>query len=682
MHKHPTSWRAAASLALMLLAPCAAAHDDGDFRARVAAAGHAPAAPLLPRENFQTRTGLRAMRLSPDGSHVAWLWVQAERTSLWLLDTASGERRQALASVQAIALDWSSDGRWLLLEQHKRIAALPLDGGEARLLAALDDARGQAYLGADPLLPAHWLLREKDPATRRFRLLRKGIGTPDELLYEGAAAPTEVAFDRRGEARFIGTAGPGGRDLLQLRDGQWQVFQRCGPLLRCTPLAVRDDGRLVMRGGAADLQQLVAVDPATRTVQTLHADPEGIADLADALLDPRTAQPLLAAYDTDRHRVYAIDPALRAAVAWLDRRLGGANLELDVAANGLILVTEHGDRLQRDRYWLLDPRRLPAANALTSIAEDQQAPSRLLPESALASRIPVSWRAGDGMRLYGFLSLPPGRDAAKLPLVLRPHGGPKAQTGPGYDMLTQFLVNRGYAVFEPNYRTSTGYGHRYLFAANGDYAHGRVYRDMLDGMDWLLAHGVGDASRQAVVGHSYGGFATLLGLTYDGARFRAGVGMAAPPDLAFAFATIAANPVRDASVPVAEELAALNANGEATLARLRAQAPERFPQRVTRPLVLIAGAKDELVPIRAVAGYAAMLKSLGKPVTLLVDPASGHQLEAPMARLATLYLLETALRGPLGGRADDTRDAELQAYLERNLRLEADPGPSPPRATR
>ncbi|NKJ21505.1 prolyl oligopeptidase family serine peptidase [Dyella sp. SG609] len=670
MRKQPTSRRAAASLALVLLTLTAAARGDDTFRSRVTASERAAAAPLLPRDDFQTRTGVRAMRLAPDGRHLAWLWVQPERTSLWLLDTASGERRQALAAIQATSLDWSSDGRWLLIEQRSRIAALPLDGGEARLLAALDEARGQAFLGADPLLPARYLLRDKDPASHRFRLLRKRIDGADELLYEGDAAPTDVAFDRQGQARFIGTAGKGGRDLLQRRDGRWQLFQHCGALIRCTPLAVRDDGRLVMRGGDANLQQLVAIDPATHATQTLHADPEGIADLADALLDPRSAQVLLAAYDTDRHHVYAVDPALRAPVAWLDRRFANANLDLDVANNGLILVTERSDRLQRERYWLLDPRKLPGADALSGIAEDQQAPSRRLPESMLAQRIAVSWRASDGMRLYGFLSLPPGRDAAKLPLVLRPHGGPKAQTRPGYDMLTQFLVNRGYAVFEPNYRTSTGYGRAYLFAARGDYAHGRVYRDMLDGMDWLLAHGVGDAARQAITGHSYGGFATLLGLTYDSARFRVGMGMASPPDLALAFETIADNPVQDATVPVAEELAALHANDAATLARLREQAPARMPQRIAQPLVLIAGAKDERVPVRSVASYAASLKALGKPVSLLVDPDSGHQLEAPMARLATLYLLETALQGPLGGRADATRSAELQSYLQRNLRLD------------
>lgn len=663
-------WKAAAPLALLMLCPPLLAGGDDAFRARVVASERSAPAPLLPREAFQTRTGLRAVRLAPDGGHVAWLWVRQEGTSLWLLDTATGERRQALASVQATSLDWSCDGRWLLIEQRGRIAALPADGGEPRLLAALDEARGQAYLGADPVMPARYLVREKDPLTGRFRVLRKGIGIAEETLYEGDAAPTDVAFDRSGQARFIGTAGGGGRDVLQRHGSSWTTFMRCGPLMRCTPLAVLADGRLLMRGGT-DFQQLVAVDPATRREQALHSDPEGLADLADATLDARTAQPLLAAYDTDRHHLYAVTPALRAAVAWLDARFAHSNLDVEIAANGLTLVVEHSDRLQRDRYWLFDAGKPAPAWTVAALAEDQQAPSRKLPESALALRIPVSWRASDGMRLHGFVSLPPGQRASTLPLVLRPHGGPKAQTRPGYDMVTQFLVNRGYAVFEPNYRTSTGYGRAYLSAARGDYAHGRVYRDMLDGMDWLLAHGVGDAARQAIVGHSYGGFATLVGLTYDGARFRAGVGMAAPPDLALAFETIAGNPVRDATVPVADELAALSANDAQTLTRLREQAPERFPARMTRPLVLIAGAKDELVPVRAVTAYAAALKSLGKPVALLVDPDSGHQLEAPMARAATLHLLETTLGRFLGGRADDAQDAELQAYLAKNLRIDS-----------
>ncbi|TBR40244.1 MULTISPECIES: S9 family peptidase [Dyella] len=665
-----TSLRAVALCALLLPFGTASATSPADRLQQVLRESREqPTAPLLPRADFQTRTGLRFVRLSPDGLHVSWIWVQPNGSSVWLMDVATGKPRQLLASTQASSLEWMADGKQLLLEQRGRVAVLPMDGGEARWVTSLDAVREQLLLGPDATFPNRFLVRERDPESKHFRLLRVTTDQHQEVLYDDVDAPADLAFDREGKLAFVSTADMQGRHVRRNTVTGWQRFFDCSALTRCAPIAVMADGRLLMRSGReSDLQQLVAIDPSTKRSTTLHKDPEGIADLADVTLDQRTAQPLFAAYDTDRHHTYAVRDDLRPAMQWLDRHFARSNLDVDRASNGVLLVIERSDRLQRDRYFVFDPSK----QALTPIAEDQQTSARKLPETAMAYRIPVSWTASDGMRLYGFLSLPPGLDPAKVPLVLRPHGGPKAQTRPGYDMITQFLVNRGYAVFEPNYRTSVGYGRTYLFAAHGDWGHGRNYRDMLEGMDWLLAQGVGDRHRQAIVGHSYGGFATLLGLTYDSARFLAGVGMASPPDLAAAFRQIAANPTSPGAIPVGAELSELGSGVDnvAAMDRLSREAPARAIAQMNRPLVLIAGAKDDLVSVASVTDYAGQLAAAHKPVALLVDPDSGHQLEAPQARLATLYLLEAALARSLGGRVDDPVDAALASYLGKNLRLD------------
>jgi dipeptidyl aminopeptidase/acylaminoacyl peptidase len=132
--------------------------------------------------------------------------------------------------------------------------------------------------------------------------------------------------------------------------------------------------------------------------------------------------------------------------------------------------------------------------------------------------------------VHGFLTLPPGRAAATLPLLTLVHGGPWSHLDADYSALVQLLANRGYAVFQPNFRASTGYGERYMLAPGADFGNGRVQADIIDGVRWLLAQGVGDARRMGIIGASFGGYSTLLALSHTPDLFQVGIALQPPTD--------------------------------------------------------------------------------------------------------------------------------------------------------
>ncbi|MEG3050311.1 MAG: alpha/beta fold hydrolase, partial [Thermomonas sp.] len=315
----------------------------------------------------------------------------------------------------------------------------------------------------------------------------------------------------------------------------------------------------------------------------------------------------------------------------------------------------------------------PRNGNLRRILDDPGITAGVPKETALARKIAVSYVASDGVRVHGFVLLPPGVDASRAPLVTQVHGGPINHFRAGYDGTAQFLANRGYVVFQSNFRGSTGHGRAYTFASNGDYGNGRVQRDIVEGTRWLLAQGIGDARRVGIVGHSFGGYSTLLGLTFQPELFKVGVAGAPPADLGWAMRWLVTSgdqgDLPDRSLRHTLRALSLDATDPATYARLHAQSPLVNAAKMQRPLLIIAGGADRTVAIKEVVNYSATLKSLGRAVTLLVEPGGGHSPVDPVPREAYLFGMETMLQKHLGGPVPDAAGQRLRAYLRENLRL-------------
>ncbi|QIL21042.1 alpha/beta fold hydrolase [Thermomonas sp. HDW16] len=665
------------ALCALLLAPHAVPAQASESLRSVEAAQRAlPRAPRLPRTAFLENRTLVAAQLSPAGDRVAYLREQKDSRSLWLLPTNTdkdgGKARMLVGSTQADQLMWSRDGRWLFLRGSRALTIVGVDGrGGVRV--PLGGIERRRVMKLDPSQPAAVLLRERVRVGKgeRWRIVRMDAQGRRTQLREDARWIHDVALDSAGRivalARFEGDHDA----LYRLRqDGTLREVLRLRAMERIELLAVLPDGSLLMEGNpGGDFRRVLRLD-ADDKLQTLHQDPRDEADLDDVALDPRTQQPLVASYRSTVAATYGIGAA-QAAVADIVRKLPGRDIGVQVGngSSARWLVSERAATLRDPRWYLYDPRN----GNLRRILDDPGITANSPKESALARKLAIAYTASDGKRAHGFVLLPPGVDASRAPLIAQVHGGPINHFRAGYDGTAQFLANRGYVVFQSNFRGSTGHGRGYTFASNGDYGNGRVQQDIAEGVRWLLAQGIGDANRVGIVGHSFGGYSTLLGLTFQPELFKVGVAGSPPADLGWSMRWLVAagdqGDLPDRSLRHTLRALSLDATDPVTYARLHAQSPQVNAAKMQRPLLIMAGGADRTVAIREVVNYAATLKALGRPVSLLVEPGGGHSPVDPIPREAYLFGMETMLQKHLGGPAPEAPGQRLRAYLRENLRL-------------
>jgi dienelactone hydrolase len=578
---------------------------------------------------------------------------------------------------EAGRLHWSADGRWLFLDSPRQLFALPLRPAPgAGLMTLLGGKSGRHVLGPDPAAPASMLVIEDVRAPgalhpTAWRLLRLVPGRPAVTLFRSRREISAFIPGQRGENSFVKTV-EGDRHAIRRigKDGVAREVLSCVRLEQCQPLSSPAPGELLLSADVGgDLERLLRLDRSGR-LHLVHQDPAGRTDLADAAFDPADGRPLFASYRSIAASTHAVAPDMAPHSAAIRQALGpGFRVSVGRGPNARWLVAKTDDRLQHPLWYLYDP----ATKRLAGILAEVENKQRKVPAEAAARRIPVSWRASDGFLVHGFVAVPPGADPARVPLIVSVHGGPWSHMSAGWSSITQFLVNRGYAVFEPNFRGSTGHGRSYAFAAGSDFGNGRAQSDVVEGTRFLLAEGIGDPARVGITGISYGGYAALLGVTFEPDLFRVAVAAMPPTDFGWVMRwQIAREQARGfAGLGLRNSLAAmaLDPTDPGVAARLAGQSPAANASRLKRPVLLIAGGRDESVPIRSVVDYAARLRALGRDVSLFVDPKSGHRIEEPATQEQYLYLMERMLGANLGRRWGPRPTGEAGRSLARNLRL-------------
>jgi dipeptidyl aminopeptidase/acylaminoacyl peptidase len=254
---------------------------------------------------------------------------------------------------------------------------------------------------------------------------------------------------------------------------------------------------------------------------------------------------------------------------------------------------------------------------------------------------PISFRARDGLTLHGYLTLPPDRTAAGLPMVVLVHGGPWERDSWRFHPVVQWLANRGYAVLQVNFRGSTGYGKAHLHAGTREWG-GTMLTDLLDGKVWAVREGYADPGKVCVMGASYGGYAALAALAFMPTEFACGIAFAAPSDLVALTRSRSSRhkPLWDARVgrPETEE------------AFLRSRSPLFATDRIVAPLLVIHGGNDRNVQRLHSDRVVARLRAEGKPVEYLVFPDESHGLARFLNRLRLRAVIEDFLARHLGGR--------------------------------
>ena len=317
-----------------------------------------------------------------------------------------------------------------------------------------------------------------------------------------------------------------------------------------------------------------------------------------------------------------------------------SNLSRDLADDKWIVTYEGDDAPVY--YYLYDRRHAHRDHAV-------QQPARAGEISSSRRSEPIEYKARDGMIIYGYLTTPAGVAAKNLPMVVFAHGGPWGRDLWGYDPYAQWLANRGYAVLQLNFRGSTGYGKHYLNAGDRQWA-GAMHTDLLDGKDWAVKRGVADGKKVCIMGGSYGGYATLAGVTFAPEAFTCGVDIVGPSNLNTLLKTIP---------PYWSTLLAIfhQRMGEDE-AFLNSQSPLFKADQIKAPLLIGQGANDPRVNKAESDQIVAAMRKNKKPVEYYVFPDEGHGFARPENRMAFNAASEEFLAKYLGGRFEPPSEAE------------------------
>ena len=633
------------------------------------------------------------VELDPAGTRVAFLLREHQGEaplglSLWLMDLRTGEKRRLTTSRALSAVQWSADGEVLFLQTEKNLGRMFVDGGRPSWIFKFEEGRDQSWVGVDPVLPRHFLvldegLHSTDGEQDSHRLLRVDTQGNVETVFAGEQTISSWLTDALGNLTFIketvrsesGAVNKTAEQVIyrleDLAHGPVKTeIYRC-PLVDACGLVAHDPSAGLVwiqtyHGG--DRWRLVSLALESGEVKVEHEDPAGWADLGRVSIDPRSGRPYLASYETDRRREFGLQPSAELHAGRIRERFDGASLTIQARESGPFwLIEEQRARLHHPRFHAYEP----VTGSFREILVDERNSVEMLPHERLVDSRPITYTARDGMQIHGYVWLPEHVDLSGAPVVANIHGGPWNRVRYGFHGMAQLLVSRGYVVFQPNFRGSSGYGRRYLVAAKGQLSAGAVQEDILDGLNYLSSRGWGDPKRRAITGHSYGGYAALGASVHQTSQYVAAVATAAPIDLVRSFRDMDPKLTQRNGVSFKEWARPLfvDLDDAHEVAEERAKAPEANVRQTALPLLMMAGGKDVKIDVTDVKHYASLLFDQGKDVTLLIDDEAGHSFETPHMRPASIYLIDQFLARHLGGEALDPKDPELEAYVAGRLLL-------------
>ena len=455
----------------------------------------------------------------------------------------------------------------------------------------------------------------------------------------------------------------GGNDWFRIVDGKVEdkpfVSVGLDDSLTTAPLGFTADGKTLywLDSRNRDTAALVAEDLATARFAVVAQDAR--ADVGGILADPKSGQVQAYSVNYLRETWNALDPSIAKDLKFLDEQLDGE-----------IAVTS---RTLADDAWLVavDPVSAPAttyrydrkAGKLTKLFVSRPE----LEGQPLVKMHPLELKSRDGKTLVSYLSLPPGSDAngdgrpeKPVPMVLLVHGGPWARDVYGYDGEVQWLANRGYAVLQVNFRASTGFGKAFISAGDREWAK-RMHDDLLDAVDWAVKSGVTTRDKVAIMGGSYGGYATLAGLTFTPEAFACGVSIVGPSNLQTLLDSVP--PYWEA---FREQLYRRVGDPRTEDGRtlLRERSPLFRADAIKRPLLIGQGANDPRVKQAESDQIVNAMRDKDIPVTYVLFPDEGHGFARPVNNIAFNAVAESFLARCLGGRYEPIGETLRQSTAQ------------------
>ena len=582
----------------------------------------------IPLEDFFRNSERTGYQLSPDARHISYLAPWHDRLNLFVrpIDRPDAEAVRLTAETERSLAGymWADNERLIFSkdtagDENYQLYGVRLNGSDLRAYTAFEGVRSGIIddLEEQPDFILICMNRRNPEVFDPYRLnLATGELT---LLAENPGNYQGWMTDHDGKLRAAVAIVDGVNTQLLYRDTEEEPFR---PVLTTnfkdvvSFMEFTPDNREVYAATnlGRDKTVLVRMDPATcEELEVLYEDDRYD---VESISYSRKRKKLLSVYCTGhkepvRHYFDEEERQLRKRIGehFPGRRFGMADSD---KAEEHYLVYVGGDRT-RGAYWLYD--------ATTDQATHMADLAPWLDEAEMNEMLPVDYTTRDGLHIEAYLTLPDGLsldEARNLPVVVNPHGGPWARDTWGFSSEVQFLANRGYAVFQMNYRGSTGYGRRFLETSYKQWGL-RMQDDITDGVKWLIGQGIADPARIAIYGGSYGGYATLAGLCFTPELYACGIDYVGVSNL-FTFMQTIPPYWR----PMLEMMYEQVGNPETDREQLAATSPALHAENIRVPLLIAQGANDPRVNKAESDQMVEALRQRGITVEYMVKDNEGH----------------------------------------------------------
>lgn len=620
----------------------------------------AAAAPLIERSKLFGNPSRSGASLSPNGEWLSWLAPRDGVMNIWVAPVADLAAAKPLTASKDRPIRqsfWSPDSGMVMYVQDKGgdenflLYGIDIASGLERTLTPFEKTRVQV-INVSPLIKDRILvgLNNRDARWHDVHSLELKTGTLTEIMrgdgYAGFLADANLAI-----RMALRPNADGGYDFFTVNNNTVEEKPIASTTLEDSlttqPGGFTTDGKTLywIDSRGRNTAALIAQDVATGKTRVIGESSR--ADISNAMSNPKTGEIEAYAVTYLRDEWVAIDPKIGADLTWLRERLKG-----DVSVT---------TRTEDDQLWTVAVDPVVSSPSVHLFDRKQRKLTELYvsrPELAgapLQTMHPIELKSRDGLTLPSYLTLPPGSDRngdgrpeAPVPLVLLVHGGPWARDDFGYNPYHQWLANRGYAVLSVNYRGSTGFGKSFIEAANLEWA-GKMHDDLIDAVQWAIDQKVSPADKIAIMGGSYGGYATLVGLTFTPTIFACGVDIVGPSNLETLLKTIP--PYWTAGIQQFHRRMG-NPNTPEGLALLKERSPLYKAGNIVKPLLIGQGANDPRVNQAESDQIVSAMQQKGIPVTYVLFPDEGHGFARPDNNIAFNAVTENFLATCLGGRAE------------------------------
>ncbi|MBN2524650.1 MAG: S9 family peptidase [Bacteroidales bacterium] len=578
--------------------------------------------PRLDLEDFFKNPEKAYFKISPGGQFISFTAPYESRMNLFIQEVGQDSIQQITFETDRDIAGylWANDNRILYIKDENgnedfKLYGVNRDGGNPKCLTCFEGVRTQ-IIDDLPDQPAEVIIGLNKRSPQVFDPYRLNIETGEmKLLAENPGNIVGWITDHDGKLRVAFAITDGVNHTVLYRDHEEDEFREVLTTSwrdNFNPLFFTFDNKMlyVSSNLGRDKQEIVIFDPQTgEEVETLYKNDE--VDVSGLQYSRKRKVLLSASYTTDKRQYHFFDEDAQIQYEFLQQELPGYEIYISATdtAETKYVVRTYSDR-SRGAYYFLDSE----TNELSKIADI----SPWLNEDDLAEMKPISYQSRDGLTIHGYLTLPKGYKAKNLPVVINPHGGPWYRDSWGFNPEVQLLANRGYAILQMNFRGSTGYGKEFWLKSVKQWGRS-MQDDITDGVNWLINKGIADPERIAIYGGSYGGYATLAGLTFTPDVYACGIDYVGVSNM-FTFM----NTIPPYWEPMRELWYELVGNPVKDSLLLAEVSPVFHADKIQVPLFIAQGANDPRVNKAESDQMVEALKQRGIEVEYMVKDNEGH----------------------------------------------------------